>query len=43
MINHLADEWDLISQDARNLVTKMLTYDFNSRISAKVALSDPWI
>ena len=37
------DEWQSISPEAINLVDKLLTFDPNSRISAKDALQHPWI
>lgn len=36
-------KWGKISLSAKDLVTKMLTYDPNDRISAKDALNHPWI
>ncbi|CAD8209837.1 unnamed protein product [Paramecium octaurelia] len=35
--------WDTISDDAKNLIRKMLNRDFTQQISAKEALNDPWI
>lgn len=32
-----------MSQEAKDLIKKMLTYDPTKRISAAEALSDPWI
>ena len=36
-------EWDVISSEAKDLITKMLTFDPNLRISAQEALAHPWI
>ena len=36
-------EWAKISDDAKNLVKKMLTYDPADRISAREALNDKWL
>lgn len=36
-------EWDNVSQNAKDLITNMLAFDPKKRISAKVALQDPWI
>lgn len=38
-----AEEWNCVSQDAKTLVKKLLTYDMNKRITAKEALEDKWI
>ena len=38
-----AEEWSNITDDAKNLIRKMLTLDPQSRISAKDAYNDPWI
>ena len=35
-------EWEEISDEAKNLISKMLTKDFNDRISAKEALNHEW-
>lgn len=35
-------EWEEISDEAKDLVKKMLTYDFNNRISARECLNHPW-
>lgn len=35
--------WEGISEDAKDLITKMLTYDYNQRISAKQCLEHKWI
>mmetsp|Transcript_701 Transcript_701/g.656 ORF Transcript_701/g.656 Transcript_701/m.656 type:complete len:138 (-) Transcript_701:315-728(-) len=37
------EEWSGISNEAKNLIKKMLTKDPTKRISAKEALNDPWI
>jgi len=39
----LGDGWDYVSEGAKDLVTKMLTADTNTRITAKEALEHPWI
>lgn len=39
----LAEEWSKISDDAKNLIRKMLTKDPTKRISASEAFNDPWI
>lgn len=36
-------EWDEISPEAKDFVTKMLTFDPSDRISAEDALQHPWI
>lgn len=36
-------EWDDVSDDAKDLVRKLLTYDLNKRISASEALQHKWI
>lgn len=36
-------EWDEISEDAKDLVRKLLTHNYDKRISAEQALSHPWI
>lgn len=41
--NLLDDDWSGISQDAKNLIKKMLTYNAKDRISALEALNDKWI
>lgn len=35
--------WDVVSENAKDLVTKLLTYESDERISAEDALSHPWI
>lgn len=37
------EDWDKISEEAKSLINKMLTYDPKKRISAEVSLADPWI
>jgi calcium-dependent protein kinase len=36
-------EFKNISQEAKDLIKKMLTYDLNARIGAEEALNHPWI
>lgn len=36
-------EWDSISDDAKDLISKMMTYDPDSRITARQALQHPWL
>lgn len=36
------EEWSLISEEARMLITRMLTYDPEKRPNADQVLSDPW-
>ena len=36
-------EWDAISHEAKDLITKMLAYDVEHRISAAEALQHPWM
>lgn len=36
-------EWDAISSEAKDLISKMLMFDANLRISASEALNHPWI
>lgn len=35
-------KWEKISDEAKFLIKKMLTYNYKNRISAEKALSDPW-
>lgn len=35
IIYHKAPDWNLITKEAKNLITKLLTLDPNKRISAK--------
>ncbi|CAD8083778.1 unnamed protein product [Paramecium sonneborni] len=37
------EDWSKISEDAKNLIKKMLTKDYQQRISAQEAYNDPWI
>ena len=37
------DDWSGISQDAKNLIKRMLTYNSKERMSALEALNDKWI
>lgn len=37
------EDWDCISGDAKELITKMLTYNPNDRITATEAYAHPWI
>lgn len=45
--NHVIDllepEWDEVSDEAKDLVRKLLTFDPAKRISAADALQHPWI
>lgn len=41
-ITYLAEEWDSISKDAKDLIGKMLKYDANQRPSAIQSLEHPW-
>ena len=43
IVSTVGPEWDKISQEAKNLIKKMLEYDPKQRYSAKQALQDPWI
>ena len=36
-------DWDFISFEAKDLITKMLNMDFRTRITAKDALVHPWL
>lgn len=36
-------EWKSISNDAKDLIKKMLTYDIGQRITAEQSLNHPWI
>ncbi|CAD8105530.1 unnamed protein product [Paramecium sonneborni] len=36
-------EWELVSQDAKSFIQKLLVVDPSKRISAEQALKDPWI
>ena len=37
-----SNEWDKISDEAKDLITKMLNYDYENRISAEEALKSIW-
>lgn len=37
-----ADDWTKVSDDAKDLVKKLLCYDYNKRIEAEEALKHPW-
>ena len=41
--NFDSERWDEISDDAKDLINHLLTYDPNKRFSAKKALNHPWI
>ena len=34
--------WSQISEEAKTLIKKMMTYNYKQRISAREALEDPW-
>ena len=34
--------WTEISNDAKNLIKKMLTYKYKDRVTAREALKHPW-
>eukprot|EP00920_Eleutheroschizon_duboscqi_P025788 GHVT01063648.1.p1 GENE.GHVT01063648.1~~GHVT01063648.1.p1 ORF type:complete len:542 (-),score=153.82 GHVT01063648.1:368-1993(-) len=36
-------DWNCVSEDAKDLLRKMLTYDPSKRVSAEEALNHPWI
>ena len=36
------EEWGVISKEAKDLITKMLTYEPSKRIGAKQILLHPW-
>lgn len=36
-------EWRNISNDAKDLIKKMLAYEVSNRINAELALNHPWI
>jgi len=42
-LSFVEEDWKNISEDAKNLIRKMLTYKPEERISAKEALNDKWI
>jgi calcium-dependent protein kinase len=37
------EDWDKVSEEAKNLIRKMLTIDPLKRLSAEMALMDPWV
>ncbi|CAD8133635.1 unnamed protein product [Paramecium pentaurelia] len=37
------EDWSKISEDAKNLIKRMLTKEYQQRISAQEAYNDPWI
>jgi calcium-dependent protein kinase len=36
-------EWNKVTKEAKNLIRKMLTYDYSKRPTAEQCLQDPWI
>jgi calcium-dependent protein kinase len=38
-----SQEWESISEDAKDLIRQMLTYDFKKRVTAKECLQHKWI
>ena len=36
-------DWDAISNEAKDLIRKMITLDVNSRLSAREAINHPWL
>ena len=36
------EDWTKVSDDAKDLVKKLLCYDYNNRIEAEEALKHPW-
>mgnify|MGYP003876820667 CR=1 FL=1 len=38
-----SEEWSYISEDAKKFIKRLLEYDVDARITAGVALQDPWI
>ena len=38
-----AEDWNSISKEAKNLISRMLTFNPKIRISSEEALNDPWI
>jgi calcium-dependent protein kinase len=34
--------WQVVSNDAKNLIKKMLTYKYTDRVTARDCLNDPW-
>lgn len=43
IFDSLANEWGKISLEAKELISKMLSYNPGLRMSAVEALNDPWI
>lgn len=41
--NFSGPEWKHVSKEAKDLISKMLTYDMNARISAEECLNNIWI
>ena len=39
----LEPEWDEVSEEAKDLVRRLLTFDPSKRISASDAIQHPWI
>lgn len=39
----LAEDWSFISDEAKDLISKMLKYEAKDRISATEAYAHPWI
>ena len=39
----IEEEWGKISNEAKNLVRKMMEFNVDKRISASEALNNPWI
>lgn len=42
-LDFTGEVWDYVSEDAKDLISKMLDVDYNSRISARAALQHSWI
>lgn len=42
-VKYDSDGWSEISEDGKNFLKKLLTKNFNKRISAQDALKDPWL
>ena len=38
-----SEEWELISEEAKDFLTKVILKDPTSRISAEEALAHPWL
>src|SRR5687768_3504020 len=41
--HHHSQYWNQVSDEAKDLILKMLTVDPNARITAKEALNHPWV